>query len=66
MIPGDANRDAAAKAIANREPLTIDLLYGDYEGGQRVISRFLMRPGREDAWLLSVIHHWNVDRPDPR
>jgi hypothetical protein len=63
---GDANRDAAAKAIANREPLTIDLLYGDYEGGQRVISRFLMRPGREDARLLSVIHHWNVDRPDPR
>jgi hypothetical protein len=63
---GDANRDAAAKAIANREPLTIDLLYGDYEGGQRVISRFLMRPGREDARLLSVVHHWNVDRPDPR
>jgi hypothetical protein len=63
---GDTNRDAAAKAIANREPLTIDLLYGDYEGGQRVISRFLMRPGREDARLLSVIHHWNVDRPDPR
>ena len=64
--PADPNRDAAAKAIANREPLTVDLLYGDYEGGQRVISRFLMRPGREDAWLLSVTHHWNVDRPDPR
>ena len=64
--PADPDRDAAAKAIANREPLTVDLLYGDYEGGQRVISRFLMRPGREDAWLLSVIHHWNVDRPDPR
>ena len=43
-----------------------NLLYGDYEGGQRMISRFLMRPGREDRWLLSVIHHWNVDRPDPR
>src|SRR5215831_18087885 len=60
------DRDAAAKAIANREPLTVDLLYGDYEGGQRVISRFLMRPGRDDAWLLSVVHHWNVDRPEPR
>jgi hypothetical protein len=46
--------------------LTVDLLYGDYEGGQRVISRFLMRPGREDTWLLSVTRHWNVDRPDPR
>jgi hypothetical protein len=64
--PADPNRDAAAKAIANREPLTVDLLYGDYEGGQHMISRFLMRPGQQDSWLLSVIHHWNVDRPDPR
>jgi hypothetical protein len=64
--PADPAHDAAAKAIANRDPLTVDLLYGDYEGGQRVISRFLLRPGREDTWLLSVIRHWNVDRPDPR
>jgi hypothetical protein len=64
--PADPAHDAAVKAIANRDPLTIDLLYGEYEGGQRMISRFLMRPGREDRWLLSVVHHWNVDRPDPR
>ena len=64
--PGDPAHDAAAKAIANRDPLTVDLLYGDYEGGQRVVSRFLMRQGREDTWLLSVTRHWNVDRPDPR
>lgn len=64
--PDDPAHDAAAKAVGSREPLTIDLLYGDYEGGQRMISRFLMRPGREDGWLVSVIHHWNVDRPDPR
>jgi len=31
-----------------------------------MVSRFLLRPGREDHWLLTVIHHWNVDRPDPR
>jgi hypothetical protein len=64
--PGDPAHEAAAKAIANQDPLTVDLLYGDYEGGQRVISRFLLRPGREDTWLLSVTRHWNVDRPDPR
>ncbi len=59
--------DAARKAISAREPLTIDLLYGDYEGGQRVVSRFLLRPGREERpWLLSVTRHWNIDRPDPR
>ncbi len=64
--PAQPDYAAAAKAIDNREPVTVDLLYGDYEGGQRVISRFLMRPGRESNWLLSVIHHWNVDQPDPR
>jgi hypothetical protein len=64
--PADPAHDAAAKAIANRDPLTVDLLYGDYEGGQRVVSRFLLRPGREDTWLLSVTRHWSVDRPDPR
>lgn len=64
--PGDPAHDPAAKAVASRDLLTIDLLYGDYEGGQRMVSRFLLRPGQEDRWLLSVIHHWNVDRPDPR
>jgi hypothetical protein len=24
--------------------VTVDVLYGDYEGGQRLISRFLMQP----------------------
>jgi hypothetical protein len=31
---------ATAKAIAAGDPLTIDVLYGDFEGGQRVITRF--------------------------
>jgi hypothetical protein len=45
--------------------LTIDLLYGDAEGGQRVISRFTLTPG-DAMWLASPSRHWNVDRPDPR
>jgi hypothetical protein len=61
-----ANRAARAAERSLLALLTIDLLYGDYEGGQRMVSRFLLRPGQEDRWLLSVIHHWNVDRPDPR
>jgi hypothetical protein len=66
--PAAPEFDAARKVISNREPLTIYLLYGDYEGGQRVISRFLLRPGMrsERPWLLSVLRHWNIDRPDPR
>ena len=58
----------AWSALDARSPLLVDLLYGDYEGGQRTISRFLISPVGEQrtAWLGSVVRHWNLDRPDPR
>jgi hypothetical protein len=56
----------AAAAITAREPVTIDLLYGDNEGGQRVISRYAMVPHTDDGWLVAAGRHWNVDRDDPR
>ena len=49
--------------------MTIDILYGDFEGGQRVITRFLLSPFQDEDgvhWRASVGRHWNVDRPDPR
>jgi hypothetical protein len=49
--------------------MSIDILYGDFEGGQRVISRFLLTPRAGDdgvGWYAGVGRHWNVDRPDPR
>ena len=70
--------DEARKVIEAREPWTVELLYGDHEGGQRVISRFTMLPIRDqDAaqasvpapelrWLATASRHWNIDRPDPR
>jgi hypothetical protein len=72
--PDDPLRDSACKAIDNGESVMIDVLYGDYQGGQRAISRFLLRKsdsqpppdGTSPRWLASVIRHWNVDRPDPR
>ncbi len=65
--PDAASYDEALRAIKARDPLTIDLLYGDFEGGQRVITRFVLRSaGDDDAWISSAIRHWNVDRPDPR
>jgi hypothetical protein len=48
------------------ERLTIDILYGDREGGQRMISRFGLIPVGDGQWLTAVSHHWNLDRPDPR
>ncbi len=57
---------AVRKAIADRTLLTVDLLYGDYEGGQRVISRFSLLPRQDGARLAAPSRHWNVDRGDPR
>jgi len=64
--PAEPQFAAARDAIAARRPMTIELLYGDYEGGQRVVSRFALIPAGEDRWLASVSRHWNIDRPDPR
>jgi len=64
----DPQYEAARNVIEAREPWTVELLYGDTEGGQRVISKFTMLPRRdtENAWIASVSRHWNIDRPDPR
>jgi hypothetical protein len=68
----DPQYDEAMRAVKDEEVLTIDLLYGDNDGGQRMISRMsLQRVGQnrqsgDGMWLASVNRHWNVDRPDPR
>lgn len=63
----DPQHDEALKAVEARNPMTVDLLYGDHEGGQRVITRFGIQPrGDGEGWLLNASLHWNVDRPDPR
>jgi hypothetical protein len=40
--------------------------YGDHEGGQRVITRFVLVPGEDGAWIAAAGRHWNLDREDPR
>jgi hypothetical protein len=58
---------AAAEAIEGRVPFTVDLLYGDHEGGQRTVSRFGMSSRADgDGWIVSASRHWNIDRDDPR
>jgi hypothetical protein len=59
----------ARRAVDARQTIGVDILYGDFEGGQRVISRFMLTPKETDGvvrWYASVGRHWNVDRPDPR
>lgn len=63
-------RDLAAHAADGRN-FIVDVLYGDIEGGQRVITRLgLSRSpapdSKENEWAISAARHWNLDRPDPR
>jgi hypothetical protein len=59
------------KAIDAGETVSVDILYGDHEGGQRTITRFNVSPRAEvddEPWLrvCSLSRHWNLDRADPR
>jgi hypothetical protein len=67
--PASEGYRSARRAIEAPQRIGVDILYGDFEGGQRVISRFMLTPREtEDGtlWYAAVGRHWNVDRPDPR
>jgi hypothetical protein len=64
--PSAEEFSAAHAVVEAHTDWTIDLLYGDAEGGQRMISRYTMIPRGDGQWLASVGRHWNIDREDPR
>ncbi len=64
--PADAAHSPIADAVAQRETISLELLYSDQVGGQRTISRFHLEPVGEDGWLASVGRHWYLDREGPR
>ena len=53
--------------IEQGQRIFVDVLYGDYEGGQRAIVRFTV-PSRTDdnGARADVLRYWNVDGSDPR
>ncbi len=66
---GDPDYAALSRDIKDLRAFTIDVLYGDHEGGQRTITRFGMIPMQtadDTKWFPNVARHWNLDRPDPR
>jgi hypothetical protein len=68
-VPASEGYRAARRAVETQQRLGVDVLYGDFEGGQRVISRFMLTPRESEdgvRWYAGVGRHWNVDRPDPR
>jgi hypothetical protein len=54
------------RAILDRQPLTLDLLYGDHEAGQRTVTRFGLMPAQDDVWLAASSRYWYIDQDDPR
>jgi hypothetical protein len=65
--PNDPLFAAVRDQVKARDAVTVDLLYGDHEGGQRTVSRFVLLPRDDDErWLAIVSRHWNIDRDDPR
>jgi hypothetical protein len=60
------------QAILSGAGISVDILYGDHEGGQRTITRLFLTPRThvdDDEpwlWMCSTSRHWNLDRADPR
>jgi hypothetical protein len=60
-------------AAAARQPVTIDLLYSDINGGQRTVTRLSVLPApgagpdpddpsrRDNRWIASIGTHWPID-----
>ncbi|MGA0565947.1 hypothetical protein ACO2Q7_01290 [Rathayibacter sp. KR2-224] len=67
----EAYRRVAERVRAD-DFVLVDVLYGDAEGTQRVISRFsvMKGPAEHDSsleeYFVTVSRHWNIDLPAPR
>jgi hypothetical protein len=69
--PNEDGYDAIRRAAMANQLIQIDLLYGDHEGGQRTITRFMLSPwlddeGDQEGKRAYTLRYWNVDRDDPR
>jgi len=70
--PGTPNFERVRRALSDDSPIWVDLVYGDHDGGQRTITRFLMAtwPAVDgehvDGKRVSALRYWYPDRDDPR
>ena len=62
--PDDELYVSTAEAIRTRGRITIDLLYGDHEGGQPTVTRFVVLADEPDGWRCDVTRHWSLDQHD--
>jgi hypothetical protein len=64
--PEDPFRPGIGEAFEAGGIFTIDLLYGDHEGGQLTISRFILTREEDGRWHPGVVRHWALEGADPR
>jgi hypothetical protein len=64
--PDDPFREGLPEAFDAGGTLTVDLLYGDHEGGQLTISRFILTREQDGQWRPGVVRHWPLEGIDPR
>jgi hypothetical protein len=68
--PAEPMSGTIREVVKRGDPVAVELMYGDTEGGQRTITRFSMIPHQPEngpaVWLAVVGRHWNLDRADPR
>jgi hypothetical protein len=60
--PDDPYREVVEPAFEARERMTVEVLYGDHEGGQLTVTRFALIPQEDGSWLPAVGRHWLLDR----
>jgi hypothetical protein len=66
--------DEVRESLRDGGAIQVDLLYGDHEGGQRAIARFVIapwptdddRPPINNPMRAIVVRYWTVDGHDPR
>jgi hypothetical protein len=64
--PDDPFLEGLREAFLAGGILTVDLLYGDHEGGQLTISRFILTREDDGHWRPGVVRHWPLEGIDPR
>lgn len=63
--PDDPFRGGLREAFLAGGVPTVDLLYGDLQGGQLTITRFILTREEDARWRPGVVRHWPLESIDP-
>ena len=62
----DPYYDEIRSAMRAGARVSVDLIYGDYEGGQRTITRIGLTTDDDRGYRAEIGRYWNIDGIDPR